>query len=169
MVLLCVGSLTVLAAGNVQALLLMSGRSGLMALNKAVVLGVNVLGNLVLIPLVGINGAAAVWAVSMALDTGLAVWQVRRHVGVSVGARTVGLTGVAVCLVVGVPAAVVAWSWGQGTPQLLLATAVSGLALAGYCFVRREHLDLDVLRPRRGPRRPAPAAGRPVRVPTCPP
>ena len=28
---------------------------------------------------------------------------------------------------------------------------------------------LDVLRPRRGPGRPAPAAGRPVRVPTCPP
>jgi O-antigen/teichoic acid export membrane protein len=152
MVVLCAGALVVLAAGNVQALLLMSGRSAASAVNKAVVLTFNVVGNLILVPRVGITGAAAVWSASMVLDTALAVWQVRRHVGVSVSARSIGSTGLAVGAVVGVPCASVALVLGQGTAQLLLAVLLSGLGLLGYCLVRRKHLRLDVLRPQRASR-----------------
>lgn len=149
MVLLCGGSLVVLAAGNVQSLLLMSGRSAANAVNKAVVLAVNVVGNVVLVPRVGITGAAAVWAACMALDTVLAVWQVRRHVGVSVSARAIATTVAVLILLVGIPSGAVVLVLGQGTGPLLLAIVLSGLALLGYCVVRREHLRLDVLRPAR--------------------
>ncbi len=152
LVLLCAGSLVVLAAGNVQALLLMSGRSAASAANKAVVLTFNIIGNVILVPRVGITGAAAVWAASMALDTALAMWQVRRHVGVFLSVRRITVTLTVLGVLVGLPSAGVVLALGQGTLQLLLATTVSGAALLGYTIARREYLGLNVLRPTR-PRR----------------
>ena len=132
LVLLCAGSLVVLAAGNVQALLLMSGRSAASAANKAVGLTFNIIGNVILVPRVGITGAAAVWAASMALDTALAMWQVRRHVGVFLSVRRITVTLTVLGVLVGLPSAGVVLALGQGTLELLLATTVSGAALLGY-------------------------------------
>lgn len=146
MVVLCLGSIVVLAAGNVQALLLMSGRSAASAVNKAVVLAVNVAANLVLVPRYGIVAAAGVWAFCMALDTGLAAWQVRRGVGVSVAVGSIGYVALVVAVVVALPSLAVAWTLGQGTGQLLLAVLVSAVALLGYAVLDRRRLRLDDLR-----------------------
>ncbi len=153
MVILCSGSVVVLAAGNVQSLLLMSGRSAASAINKLVVLTFNVVGNLLVIPHFGIVGAASVWAASMALDTFLAAWQVRRGVGVSIALSSIGYVVVVVCLVVAVPSLLVAALLGQGTGQLAVAVLVSGLVLVGYCYADRRRLQLDQLRLRRGAKR----------------
>ena len=146
MVILCLGSIVVLAAGNVQALLLMSGRSAASAVNKAVVLAFNIVGNLVLVPRVGIVGAAATWAASMALDTALAAWQVRRGVGISVGVVQIGYVMAVVAVVVAVPCLVLVSLLGQGTGTLLLGMTVSGAALLGYAWLDRRRLQLESLR-----------------------
>jgi O-antigen/teichoic acid export membrane protein len=152
MVVLCLGSIVVLAAGNVQALLLMSGRSAASAVNKAVVLTVNVAGNVILVPRVGIEGAAAMWAGCMALDTLLAAWQVRRGVGVSVAVKSIAFVMLVVAAVVAVPSLLVAELLGQGNLQLVLAVLVSGGALLGYAALDRRRLRFDQLRTIRSPR-----------------
>ena len=82
----------------------------------------------------------------MALDTGLAAWQVRRHVRVSLAAGSIGYVIAVVTVVVAVPSLLVALLWGQGSLQLVVAVVVSGLAMLGYCAVDRRRLHLDQLR-----------------------
>ena len=56
----------------------MSGRSGWGAVNKVTVFVVNIVGNVLLVPELGILGAAVTWAFCMSLDTSLAMLQVYR-------------------------------------------------------------------------------------------
>jgi hypothetical protein len=105
----------------------------------------NVVGNLVFQPHFGITGAASVWVASMVLDTSLAVWQVHRGTGLSLHPRAVGYVLLVVALTVGVPSAVVIALLGQGNVSLLVAVAVSGVALLAYCFADRRRLQLDEL------------------------
>lgn len=142
---LSLGSIVVLAAGNVQSLLLMSGRSGWSAVNKVIVVVVNCAGNLVLVPRVGIVGAAATWAFSMALDTALAAYQVRRVTGIALHVGPIALTGAAVFGCVGVPASTVVMLFGQGTLQLFCGAAAGGVVLLGYCWLDRKRLHLSEL------------------------
>ena len=71
LVALCAGSVVTFMAGNIHSLLIMSGRSGWAAVNKVVVLGLNVVGNVVFIPRFGMLAAAVVWAVCMVVDAAL--------------------------------------------------------------------------------------------------
>lgn len=145
MIILCLGSLVVLAGGNVQSLLLMSGRSGWGAFNKFLVLCFNVAGNIVLIPLLGLEGAAITWALSMLLDTFLAAWQVRRGIGVSPALVSIAGTALAVGGCVAVPSILIVVTAGQGNRSLVAACLLSGLTLIGYCILDRRRLRLDEL------------------------
>ncbi|MBE7323979.1 oligosaccharide flippase family protein [Nocardioides sp. Y6] len=145
MTILCAGSVVVLAAGNVQALLLMSGRSGWGALNKAVVLAVNVVGMVLWVPSGGIEAAAAVWALSMLLDTVLASVQVRRATGIALSWTSVLRVGLAVTACVALPAWAVTASWGQGTAPLLVSIGLGATLLAGYVAWDRRTLHLTEL------------------------
>ncbi|WP_187366716.1 oligosaccharide flippase family protein [Nocardioides dongxiaopingii] len=144
-VVLCCGSIVVLAAGNVQALLLMSGRSGWSAFNKLLVVAFNVTGNVVLLPRYGITAAAATWAASMALDTVLAALQVRRAAGVSVAAGAILRTLVAVVATVAAPALAVVAVAGQGLVQLVVAGVLAVVLLGAYCRLDRRRLRLQEL------------------------
>ncbi|MFN8195869.1 MAG: polysaccharide biosynthesis C-terminal domain-containing protein [Nocardioidaceae bacterium] len=150
MVILCLGSVVVLAAGNVQSLLLMSGRSSWAAVNKSIVLAFNVVGNLILIPRIGITGAAIVWAASMLVDTVLAAWQTHRATQVAVEVREVLRTGALVAVSVMVPAGAVAWLLGQGTVSLLVAAVLSVTGLLTMAYLDRDRLQLSELRGIRG-------------------
>lgn len=145
MTVLCLGSVVVLTAGNVQALLLMSGRSGLGALNKAVVLVVNVAGMVLLVPEFGIEAAAGVWAASMVVDTVLASVQVRRATGIVLSWRSVLRVGLAVGLCVALPASLVTQLWGQGVGPLLLSIGCGAVLLVGYLVLDRRTLHLTEL------------------------
>lgn len=155
MVILCAGSIVVLAAGNVQALLLMSGRSGLGAVNKAVVLVVNVVGMVLLVPIGGIEAAAGVWAASVVLDTVLASVQVRRATGITLSWMSVTRVGLAVGACVALPAWLVTTVSGQGNAQLLVSVAGGAVLLVGYLLLDRRTLhlrELLMLVRRSGPR-----------------
>jgi O-antigen/teichoic acid export membrane protein len=150
MVVLCLGSLVVLAAGNVQSLLLMSGRSGWGAVNKLIVVAFNVVGNCLLVPQIGILGAAITWALSMSLDTGLAVFQVRRFTGVSPRIGPIMGTVAVAATCASVPAAGLILGRGNDSLAFVLAVAAAGALLLLYCFLDRRRLRLDVLFAARG-------------------
>jgi O-antigen/teichoic acid export membrane protein len=100
------------AAGTVQTILLMGGRSSWQLVDKSAALVVNVALNLLLVPAWGIEGAAIAWAVTILLDTALVVYQVQhlmglrpvgRHLWVAAGlsVAVVGATTVAARIALG--------------------------------------------------------------------
>lgn len=148
MAMLCVGALVLVGAGNIQTLLIMTGRSGLVMANKAVVVAFNLLANLALVPLWGIKGAALAWVASMVLDTVLAAVQVRRTTGVRFpwGAMLRVLTAIAVC--VALPQALVVATWGATPAGLVAGVVLGGAAFGAYVLFDRAHLRIDQLRKR---------------------
>ena len=146
MVILCLGSIGLLAAGNVQSLLLMSGRSSWAAFNKSISLTFNVVGNLVTIPRLGITGSALTWALTMCLDTTLAVWQTKRATGVRIDGWQVLRTFALVVVAVAGPAGVVALVWGQGIWQMSVAAVTAAAGLGAMCYLDRRRLQLTELR-----------------------
>lgn len=149
MVMLCVGALVLVGAGNIQTLLIMTGRSTLVMVNKAVVVAANVLGNIALVPLWGIRGAAVAWVVSMVLDTVLAAVQVQRTTGVRFPWLSAARVMAAITVCVAVPQLVVAGLVGQSLTGLVLGVVLGGAALGVYVRLDRTHLKLHELR-RRG-------------------
>lgn len=143
---LCGGALLLLAGGNIQSLLLMSGRSGWGAFNKATVFGVNVVGNVLLVPDYGIVGAASVWAFCMGLDTTLAMVQVYRFTGIrpALGRITAVLMAVVACA--GLPSWLASWLWGNTLVGLAIAVVLTGVLLAAYAWLDRRRLHLGELR-----------------------
>jgi O-antigen/teichoic acid export membrane protein len=142
---LCVGAVLTFTAGNIHSLLLMSGRSGWGAFNKAVVLGINIVGNVLLIPVWGINGAALTWAVSMLVDAVLASIEVRRFIGIGFGLRSIGYALLVPLVTVGVPAAVLYFTLGATLLSMILAIVIGGIALLAWCFFDRDRLYLKNL------------------------
>ncbi|MDO4244208.1 MAG: flippase [Actinomyces sp.] len=146
-------ALTVLAAGvaitflagNIHSLLLMSGRSGWAAFNKAVVLGINVVGNVVLLPRLGILGAALTWTVSMTVDALLAVVEVDRLLGIRVRARDALIPLGVVLGTVGLPCLVTVLVLGRTGTALAVAAALSAVAYLGLISMLRGPLRLDGL------------------------
>jgi O-antigen/teichoic acid export membrane protein len=82
LLILSASGLVDLATGNAQSLLLMSGRSGVYAVNALVSLVANVVLNLLLIPPWGMTGAAIAWAVTIGLSNIAAAVQVRLLLGI---------------------------------------------------------------------------------------
>jgi O-antigen/teichoic acid export membrane protein len=80
-IVLSASMLVATACGSVDAVLLMSGRSLLSLGNAVVTLIVNVALDLILIPHIGILGAAIGWAISIALRNILALIQINRLMG----------------------------------------------------------------------------------------
>lgn len=76
------GFLVASAAGPIDMLLLMAGRSSLSLVNTGIALAVNVVANLVLIPPMGIEGAALAWAISLVVSNALPVVQMWRILGI---------------------------------------------------------------------------------------
>ena len=69
--------------GPGEVLLTMAGEQKICAMVYVAVLVVNVAGNLLLIPVLGIAGAALATALAMALETLLLFWVIRRRLGIT--------------------------------------------------------------------------------------
>lgn len=154
MVVLCLGGLALLAGGNIQSLLLMTGRSGWVMADKLIVVTVSVTSNLILIPAWGIAGAATTWSLCWALDGLLAAFQVRRFTGISPSLRRIG-AGLGLTTVVTGAAALAGLALGgQSLTGLAIAVPLTGIGILAAAYVGREPLELDqlsgLLRRRRG-------------------
>ena len=146
LVVLCIGSIVTFMAGNIHSLLIMSGRSGWAAVNKIVVLALNIVGNIIFIPRGGMVAAAIVWAVCMVLDAAMATVQVSRFVGVtpklSEVVKPILVVGVSVVIPGGCIAAVLGRDSFVAT---VTGSLLSILTFACACWIFRERLHLTGL------------------------
>jgi O-antigen/teichoic acid export membrane protein len=165
-----------LGTGNITVVLLMGGKSSWSAINAVAALIVNIGLNLLLIPHIGILGAAIAWSASIAIDNITAMIEVRWIMGMApfgpgywLAAGTTlicfGTTGVAARLVL-----------GQTLPALVVALLAGVVSYALMLYVGRARMQLSELvaalrpgaaRPPAGPSQPpiqlpAPAGGRPA-------
>lgn len=145
LVLLSAGAITAFLAGNIHSLLIMSGRSGWAASNKAVVVIVNILGNILLVPVYGIVAAACIWAVCMVLDALMAAIEVKIFLGVPVPLRAALGPLLLNLLVVGLPSALIASINGPTLGAFWAAICVSIVSFFVACFLFRERLRLSGL------------------------
>ncbi len=145
LVILCAGVVITLTAGNVHSVLLMSGRSGWAAFNKSVVLTLNVLGHLVLVPLIGINGAAITWALSMLIDAVLAAVEVRRFIGIRIWTPAIAYALLVVVAAFGVPALMLRLTMGATIMALILTLVIGAVIFITWCVLDRRRLHLEEL------------------------
>ncbi|WP_422116314.1 lipopolysaccharide biosynthesis protein [Brachybacterium sp. UNK5269] len=118
-------------AGALQTVLLMAGRSSWQLRNKAIQLVVLIVLAVVLLPLWGLIGAALAFAVSVLVDTLLAVFQVHRLLGFTSELHTIAFSSALPLLVV-LGGSLVArlLASGAGTPVHLAALAAVLLVYA---------------------------------------
>lgn len=138
-------SLTMLiatAAGPVDVALLMGGRSGLSLANNVISLLVDIALNLVLIPLLGLTGAAISWSVALVVRNLLPLLQVRSMLGMSpfgTGSVVVALSSV-FCF--GMLPLISTWVFGQTLPVVTVAIAIGGMGYAILLWRARGVLEL---------------------------
>nr|WP_201468724.1 polysaccharide biosynthesis C-terminal domain-containing protein [Microbacterium hydrocarbonoxydans] len=146
LVVMAIGSIVTFLAGNIHSVLLMSGRSGLAAMNKAIAVAVNVALIYLLVPIWGITGAAVAWAAACAIDAALATLQVRFVLRLAVSPLP-GLYPLVVALLTfGVPSIVLRLTLGATWLSLVVAAAAGALLFLVWCRLDRRRLHLDELR-----------------------
>lgn len=124
-----VGFLLASAAGPIDMLLLMAGRSRLSLINTGVALVTNIVANLVLIPPLGIRGAALAWTLSLVVANGLPALQMWVLLRIQpFGPRSLR----ALVITAGVGVALVAARLALGTTFVGL---VAGVAVGGAVLV----------------------------------
>lgn len=137
------GMLVAVASGPVDTLLLMTGRSGRSLANTLVALGLDIGLCLVLVPRMGIAGAAVAWVVAVVVRCVLAVLQLRTDIGLApqlgqlllAAALPLGCVGVPVTLVALVGLSPLGW---------LATCLVAGAGYAGVVWRLRARLAVDV-------------------------
>jgi O-antigen/teichoic acid export membrane protein len=163
LLILSMAMLLTVGGGGVSVVLLMAGKSSWNMANTLAAVAVNIALNLVLIPRIGITGAALAWAAAILVENGAALYQVRVLLRLSPfgkGYGAVSLAAVACFGVLGLAA------------RLLLGASIGALAVFGlvatavYFIVLwrlRHQLELPILwnalrrRAAGGERAPVPA------------
>ncbi|HXH58070.1 polysaccharide biosynthesis C-terminal domain-containing protein [Iamia sp.] len=122
------GFLLAAAAGPIDMLLLMAGRSRLSLINTGIALAANIGANLVLIPHLGIRGAALAWTLSLVVANAVPMAQMWKLLGISpFGARS--LRALAIGAGVGVALVASRAALGATLPGLLLGVTLGGAVL----------------------------------------
>lgn len=130
------------AAGPVDMMLLMAGKSTWSLWNAGITLTTNVVLNLVLVPVLGIEGAAISWAISRLLANAIPLVQVHRYVGIHPFGRGT-LAAIAAASIVfggiGLPIWLIA---ADRFAALLIFLALAGGVYAAVCWRLRTILEL---------------------------
>jgi polysaccharide biosynthesis protein PslJ len=134
-----------LGTGNVTVVLLMGGRSTWSALNAGAALIVNIGLNLLLVPRIGILGAAIAWAASIIVDNVTAMIEIRWVLGLAPFGPGYWHAATATLTCFGLTGVVARLALGQTLPALG-AAAVAGLgAFAVTLYLGREKLQVTGL------------------------
>ena len=135
-----------MGTGNVTVVLLMGGKSSWNLLNTVAALTVNVTLNLVLIPRLGMSGAAIAWASSILVENAAALFQVRSLLGLrpfGQGYRTVAIETIVAFACVGLIARAVL---GDSIPGLLACAGAGGALYVTRMWRSRDTLRLPMIR-----------------------
>lgn len=128
LVVLAIGMMIVVAAGSIQSILLLGGRSSDQLVNKTIALTTLVVGCVVLVPLFGAVGGALAWCLAAALDTILAVWRVRGRYRISLPLRAVASPAGA-AFIAFVPAGLIARAVGGDTLTSMVITVAIAIVI----------------------------------------
>ncbi len=160
---LSLAMLVSLGTGNVTVVLLMGGKSSWNFVNALAALTVNVALNLVLLPRIGILGAAIAWAASIVVDNVAAVLEVWLVLRLRPFGPGYGLVVAATAGCFGVTGLAARALLGQTLPALVAATALGVTAFGVVAYLSRARLQLPGLVAALLPGRTAPATSQPDR------
>ncbi|MDT9594392.1 polysaccharide biosynthesis C-terminal domain-containing protein [Nocardioides zeae] len=166
---MALGMLGYVALGNVNAALLMAGRSVATARNTGVALAVNIGLNLLLVPALGLLGAAVAWAVALTLDSLLCLLRSGVDLPLVLPGRQLLAAGGAALLAFGVPGVAVRVLAAPTAGWLLAHVAVGAVVYAALLAALRRRLELDRLDLAPALRRLVPHRRRPSTDPTTDP
>lgn len=143
-VILVLAMLVATACGSVDTVLLMAGRSWLSLLNTGIALVVNVGLNLLLIPRIGIVGAAISWAIAILIRNALPLTMINRMLGMSPFGRASAWVALSAVLCLGVVPTALRLA-GAPFGAVLGAVLVGGFAYLAALWWGREALQLSAL------------------------
>ncbi len=133
------------AAGTVQTIVLMGGRSRWQLADKTGALVLNIVLNLLLIPIWGIEGAAVAWAATILADTAVVVFQVQRLMGVRPRGSYPWVAALLSVVVVGGICVASRLTFGSSVSVMLGTAAVAGVAYLALSSPLRGRLGLTRL------------------------
>lgn len=133
------------ASGMLQSILLQGGKSTWQMYNKALALAVSIGGNMLLVPLWELWGAALTWLAVIVVDNLVAALQVHR--GMRVHLRPLRLVPAMLVpvMVFGIGGALFGWWGGTSLPVLLLGGVVLCCVYAAVLWMLRRRLHIDDL------------------------
>lgn len=134
-----------LAAGTVQTILLMAGRSSWQLADKSCALVLNVALNLALIPLWGIEGAALAWAITIVVDTVIVVYQVQNLMHLRPDGRLLVTAALVATVFAGIPITASRWLLGPSLTTMVVTTVVVGAFYLAISWPLRHRLGLTAL------------------------
>ncbi len=134
------------ASGPVDTLLLMSGRSGLSLLNSLVALVVDITLCFVLVPRIGIIGAAVAWCAAVSIRAALGYFQIRRQLGISPLSKPAAVVAAAALGCFGLPLGAVSATAGASLPVAGVVFGAGALTYAAVLWRNRRRLHLSALR-----------------------
>jgi O-antigen/teichoic acid export membrane protein len=135
-----------MATGPVQTVLLMAGKSSWNLLSMAAALVVNVALNLLLIPPLGIEGAAIAWVVTIVVQNAIPLVQLWLVLGLHPFSRSLAAAALGSLVCFGLPALIATSLLGQTISALLLFAPLALAAYAGFLVRFRSALALDAVR-----------------------
>ena len=133
------------AAGAVQSVLLMAGRSSWQLADKTGALVLDLLLLALLVPHWGIEGAAVAWAATIVVDTLVVGYQVQVLMGVRPPWRPILWAAALPVVLVLVPSALALLLWGTSWTVAVTTTAVVAIVHVVVGVVARERLGLVAL------------------------
>jgi O-antigen/teichoic acid export membrane protein len=139
---LAVAMLVNLGTGNVTSVLLMGGKSSLSAYNALAALVVNIGLNLVLLPRIGLVGAAIAWAAAIVVENLAAVVEVWWTLGIKPFGSGYWLVAAASAACFGVSGLAARAAFHQTLPALAAAVGVGLVAYSAILYAARSRLQL---------------------------
>lgn len=134
-----------LGTGNVTVVLLMGGKSSWGAINTGAALTVNIGLNLLLIPRLGILGAAIAWGASIVVDNVAAMVELRWVLGLEIFGRGYGLAVAVTVGCFGVTGILAREMLGQTLPALAVTLAIGIPAFAAAVYKVRAPMQLSAM------------------------
>lgn len=139
---MCAGALATLFAGNVHTVLLMSGRSGLAAVNKVIVVLLLMVLLSAFTPVWGITGAACAWAIACMTDAALAAAEVRFILKLQITLAPGIYPFLIGAICVGIPAVALRGLLGPSWTALVITLVVGTAGFVAWCLKDAARLQL---------------------------
>lgn len=146
LVIISIAMALAVTAGGVQTVLLMAGRSRWQLMNKLAALAVAATGNLLLIPPLGLRGAAVAWASAVLVDCALATWEVHHFLHIRVTLRSLSLPAMLALLVYAVGLGLAQLLFGSSWWSVAVSLAILTTIYAGLLWRLRIPLGLAGMR-----------------------